>query len=195
MLAPRGRACARYAVPVHTLPGTPVPTTPRTRRHTHTRTHTTHTHTRTHTTVDTQRSHTHDTHTSAERCVCRVQQASSCAAGDTHERFTGKKGKVDSRLPRGFASRALWRLDTHIFQDKKRVGAVLSDTLGWKHRARLLLPAAQSSAGPPMLRSPRTGAWGAKTSYPRYARYARPRARGRRAHSRALTQSSSWRQL
>ena len=40
-------------------------------------------------------------------------------------------------------------------------GALLSATR-WKHRTRLLLPAAQRSAGPPMLRSPRTGAWGAK---------------------------------
>ena len=41
-------------------------------------------------------------------------------------------------------------------------GAVLRATR-WKHRARLLSPAAQRSAGLPMLRSPRTatGAWGA----------------------------------
>ena len=49
------------------------------------------------------------------------------------------------------------RLWTHTFLSKK--GAVRRATL-WKHRARLLLPAAQRSAGPPMLRSPRTGAWG-----------------------------------
>ena len=42
----------------------------------------------------------------------------------------------------------------------QKKGAVLRATR-WKHRARLLLPAAQRSAGPPMLRSPRTGAWGA----------------------------------
>ena len=58
--------------------------------------------------------------------------------------------------PREVASQALWK---HTFLSKK--GAVRRATL-WKHRARLLLPAAQRSAGPPrallMLRSPRTRA-------------------------------------
>ena len=63
------------------------------------------------------------------------------------------------------ASRAPW---THTFHAKPVItkkGAVLRATR-WKHRARLLLPAAQRSAGPPMLRSPRTGAWGAIISTP-----------------------------
>jgi len=69
------------------------------------------------------------------------------------------KPKVACRLPR---SSFTGSLDAHLASKslRKKKGAVLRATR-WKHRARLLLPAAQRSAGPPMLRSPRTGAWGA----------------------------------
>ena len=66
------------------------------------------------------------------------------------------------KLQRAFCNKVMahWK---HIFHAKPFVtnkGAVLRATR-WKHRVRLLLPAAQRSAETPMLRSPRTGAWGA----------------------------------
>ena len=63
----------------------------------------------------------------------------------SQKRFTGRERKVASRLPRGcFPHPGLSGAD-HLSRKKKGAESDTLDLGTWKHRARLLLPAAQHS--------------------------------------------------